>query len=76
MMTLMIYFIYMMPACISHNNEEVCDIDVGPHWEFVAIDYAPSAEYCRMEAGEIAKVFADQPGNMRILCVDDRRVRA
>lgn len=58
MMALMIYFI-LMP---------------GARWEFVAIDYAPSAEYCRMEAGEIAKVFADQPGNMRLICTEDKRI--
>lgn len=59
-LSLMIYFILMPSGC----------------WQFVAIDYAPTAEHCRMEAGEVAKVFTDQPGNMRIVCAADQRVWA
>ena len=42
------------------------------HWQFVLSEPA-SRSFCEMEAVEVAKMFKDEPGNMRIICVDDQR---
>lgn len=40
-------------------------------WEFLAIERSDSRAYCEVIAVEVERLFADQPGNIRILCVDD-----
>ena len=39
-------------------------------WEFILSEPA-SRSFCEMESIEVAKMFKDEPGNMKILCVDD-----
>ena len=43
-------------------------------WEFLLAEPAESRSFCEMESAEVAAVFKDEPGNMRLLCVDDQRV--
>jgi hypothetical protein len=45
-------------------------------WEFMAIEHTGNIAYCEMLKGELVHVFADRPGNMRILCVDDLEIEA
>jgi hypothetical protein len=45
------------------------------HWEFLLAESAESRSFCEMESAEVAAIFKDEPGNMRIICVDDERVQ-
>lgn len=45
-------------------------------WEFLRIDVAPSANYCRFLALDVERAFTNTPGNMRIICADDARLEA
>lgn len=56
MKTLLIYFI-LNSSC---------------HWEFLAIEHVGSEKYCEVLASNVAGIFANKPGNMRIVCADDR----
>jgi hypothetical protein len=39
-------------------------------WEFLAIDRADSPAQCAMLKSEVAAVFSDKPGNIRVICLD------
>lgn len=43
-------------------------------WQFLTIADAPSLDYCQYEAAEIAKAGGATPGNMRVICAEDRRI--
>jgi hypothetical protein len=43
-------------------------------WQFVLAEPSDSRSFCEMEAAEVDAMFKDEPGNMRIVCVDDQRV--
>jgi hypothetical protein len=45
------------------------------HWEFLLAEPAESRSFCEMESAEVAAMFKDEPGNMRIICVEDERVQ-
>ncbi len=55
MNTLLIYFI----------------LTAAHRWEFMAVEHVESRGYCEYLALDVNKVFANQPGNIRILCADD-----
>ena len=40
-------------------------------WEFLAIEHVSTRAYCELLAHDVAGVFANKPGNMRIVCADD-----
>jgi hypothetical protein len=44
-------------------------------WEFLLVEPSDNRSFCEMEAAQVEAMFQDEPGNMRILCVDDQRVR-
>ena len=43
-------------------------------WAFLLSEPAESRSFCEMESAEVAAMFKNEPGNMRILCVDDNRI--
>jgi hypothetical protein len=43
-------------------------------WQFLTISDAPGLDYCQYEAGEIAKAGDTTPGNMMVICAEDRRI--
>lgn len=43
-------------------------------WQFLTIADAPSLDYCQYEAAEIAKAGDTAPGNMMVICAEDRRI--
>jgi hypothetical protein len=44
-------------------------------WRFFAIEPIDSAAYCVDLAIELHRLFADKPGNMRVICMVDERVQ-
>lgn len=51
-------------------------IYLNGHWQFEAIDESPNTNYyCQHLAHELDEKNGDKPisGNMRIICVEDRR---
>jgi hypothetical protein len=43
-------------------------------WEFWAIEEGHSRSYCEMLKDEAQLMWSNVPGNIRVLCVDDRGV--
>ncbi len=44
------------------------------HWQFFAIEECRSRYICELSSVQVDDVFKSEPGNMRIICVDDMRV--
>jgi hypothetical protein len=44
-------------------------------WAFLLAEPAESRSFCEMESAEVAAMLKDEPGNMRIICVEDERVQ-
>ncbi len=40
-------------------------------WEFLAIEHVDSFAYCEMLSFEVERVVKDQPGKIRIVCVEN-----
>ncbi len=43
-------------------------------WQFFAIEECQSRYICELSSIQVDDVFKSEPGNMRIVCVDDLRV--
>ncbi len=54
-MTILLYFV----LTASHT------------WQFMAIEHVESRGYCEMLAHDVNKAFANQRGNVKILCSHD-----
>jgi hypothetical protein len=51
-------------------------LNADMQWRFMAIEEAGNMAYCKMLADDVKRVFSNKPGNIQILCADDRRVEA
>ena len=47
----------------------------GHRWEFLIIEPTESQGFCERESADFDLMFKDQPGNMRVVCVEDQRVK-
>jgi hypothetical protein len=68
--TLLIYFV-LASVTIASDGARIF------HWKFSHIEHINgegSREYCEQLAGNVAGVYEGQPGNMRLICMDDQRV--
>lgn len=43
-------------------------------WEFFLIEESQSRYICELASFQVEQAFKNQPGNMKIVCVDDDRV--
>ena len=47
----------------------------GHRWEFLTMEPPASRTFCEMLSVQVDAMFKDEPGNMRVICVDDERVQ-
>lgn len=47
-------------------------LNAAGRWEFLAIEHVGSEAYCAVLANSVAGIYEGKPGNMRIVCAEDK----